>query len=41
MEYINAQSLGGVMFWELSGDDVEGTLIHAIDSSLNYQEVNL
>jgi len=32
MEYINAQNLGGVMFWELSGDDAEGTLVNAIDS---------
>ena len=34
MEYINAQGLGGVMFWELSGDDPEGTLIHAIGAGL-------
>ena len=30
MEYINTQNLGGVMFWELSGDDPEGTLVNAI-----------
>ena len=40
MEYINTQDLAGVMFWELSGDDAEGSLIHAIDSGLKYQEVN-
>ena len=34
MGYINDQGLGGVMFWELSGDEPEGTLIHAIDSGL-------
>ena len=34
MKYINAQSLGGVMFWELSGDDADGTLVHAMDSGL-------
>ncbi len=32
--YINDLGLGGVMFWELSGDDAEGTLIHAIGSGL-------
>mgnify|MGYP002065579450 FL=1 len=35
MEYINVQNLGGVMFWELSGDDAEGTLIHAIENGLH------
>jgi chitinase len=34
MEYVNDQELGGVMFWELSGDNSQGTLIHAIDTDL-------
>ncbi len=33
--YIRKQMLGGVMFWELSGDDEAGTLIHAISSGLH------
>ena len=34
MGYIIENRLRGVMFWELSGDDDEGTLVHAIDSGL-------
>jgi GH18 family chitinase len=30
MAYIRDASLRGVMFWELSGDDPEGSLITAI-----------
>lgn len=34
MSYIKVNGLGGVMFWELSGDDTSGTLINAIDQGL-------
>ncbi|MCP4538892.1 MAG: glycoside hydrolase family 18 protein, partial [Chloroflexi bacterium] len=34
MDYINSQGLGGVMFWELTGDDPAGTLITAIANGL-------
>ena len=34
MAYISEYELGGVMFWELSGDDPEGTLIHSIEVGL-------
>ena len=34
MAYITEHELGGVMFWELSGDDPEGTLIHSIEVGL-------
>jgi chitinase len=34
MGYVVGQNLGGVMFWELSGDDATGTLITAIDNGL-------
>lgn len=34
MNYVKDQELGGVMFWELSGDDVQGTLINAIATGL-------
>lgn len=34
MDYIHSQDLSGVMFWELSGDDPDGTLIHAIATGL-------
>ena len=34
MGYITSRGLGGVMFWELTGDDPDGTLIHAIGSGL-------
>ncbi len=33
-DYIRHQELGGVMFWELSGDDANGTLIKAIAAGL-------
>lgn len=33
--YVRKSMLGGVMFWELSGDDAAGTLIHAIGNGLN------
>lgn len=35
MRYIRDNGLGGVMFWELSGDDPTGTLIQAIREGLN------
>ena len=34
MAYINEHGLGGVMFWELSGDDPGGTLVNAIETGL-------
>ena len=34
-QYVQAQGLGGLMFWELSGDTPDGELISAIASSLN------
>ncbi len=34
MAYITEYELGGVMFWELSGDDPEGILIHSIEVGL-------
>ena len=34
-QYVNSKSLGGIMFWELSGDTPDGELISAIASSLN------
>ncbi len=33
--YIRKQGLGGVMFWELSGDDSSGTLVDAINCGLS------
>jgi chitinase len=33
-EYVLAEDLGGVMFWELSGDDKESSLLTAISSRL-------
>jgi chitinase len=33
--YVHARHLGGVMFWELSGDDADGTLIAAIANGLD------
>jgi chitinase len=32
--YIRSKGLGGIMFWELSGDDPQGTLIRAIGEGL-------
>ncbi len=32
--YVNDRQLGGVMFWELSGDDAQGSLINALYSEL-------
>ena len=34
-EYVKANRLGGIMFWELSGDTPGGDLITAIASSLD------
>ncbi|SRR6266545_4210171 len=34
-EYVNENDLGGIMFWELSGDTASGDLIHAITSGLS------
>jgi chitinase len=34
-DYINHQGLGGAMFWELSGDDAELSLLNAIASRLS------
>jgi chitinase len=33
-EYVNAQHLGGVMFWELSGDDAKASLLGALHAVL-------
>jgi chitinase len=33
-QYVKANGLGGVMFWELSGDTPDGELITAIAGSL-------
>jgi chitinase len=33
-DYINEQGLGGAMFWELSGDDAEWSLLNALTSRL-------
>jgi chitinase len=35
MAYAKQQGLGGAMFWELSGDTANGSLINAIDQGLN------
>jgi chitinase len=34
--YVNDNDLGGIMFWELSGDTADGELIHAISSGLSH-----
>ena len=34
MNYVKEHALGGVMFWELNGDDDEGSLVKAIYRSL-------
>jgi chitinase len=33
-QYVRYFGLGGMMFWEISGDDAQGTLITAIDQNL-------
>ena len=33
-DYVLAEGLGGIMFWELSGDDKESSLLTAISSRL-------
>lgn len=33
-DYIKAEGLGGAMFWELSGDDTEWSLLRSIASRL-------
>jgi len=33
--YVNDRQLGGVMFWELSGDDNQGSLVSALHAELN------
>ncbi len=33
--YIRERGLGGAMFWDLSGDDAKGTLVHSISSALH------
>ena len=32
--YVNRNKLGGIMFWELSGDTADGELIRAIAGGL-------
>lgn len=34
MNYVKSRGLGGAMFWELSGDDANGTLVSAIAKGL-------
>ena len=34
-EYVREHKLGGIMFWELSGDTPDGELIHAITDGLD------
>ncbi len=33
-DYVNARNLGGMMFWELSGDDAQDSLLGAVQSRL-------
>ena len=33
-DFVRARGLGGVMFWELSGDDAAGTLLGAVNEHL-------
>ena len=35
MTYVKAQGLGGAFFWELSGDDVQGTLAKSMSDGLD------
>lgn len=37
-DYVRFFNLGGLMFWEVSGDDDDGTLIKAIDDALQSTE---
>lgn len=32
--YVRGRGLGGAMFWDLSGDDSQGSLIHAVDAGM-------
>jgi chitinase len=34
--FVRQKGLGGIMFWELSGDTPDGELIHAIADGLNH-----
>jgi chitinase len=34
-EYVREHNLGGIMFWELSGDTPDGELIHALADGLS------
>jgi chitinase len=34
-DYVTENELGGIMFWELSGDTPDGELIRAIASGLS------
>jgi GH18 family chitinase len=34
MAYLKSMGLGGVMIWELDGDDATGSLINAVNSGL-------
>jgi chitinase len=37
-DYANCEGLRGVMFWELSGDDLDGSLLNALDERLGNVE---
>ena len=34
LDYIVDHDLGGIMFWELSGDDAQHTLVHQMAGTL-------
>jgi GH18 family chitinase len=34
VDLVRREALGGVTFWELSGDDAESTLLHALHDQL-------
>ncbi len=36
-QYVREQNLRGIMFWELSGDDDDGTLVRTLDEALTEQ----